>query len=50
MDKYKVAEIEKKIAELKALWPPHYASPLMWHKLEELEAQFEAAKKAKAEC
>jgi len=42
----KVKEIEGKIADLKARWPPHSVPPSMWQRLEELEDQLEKAKKA----
>jgi len=43
----KVKEIEEKIADLKARWPPHSVPPSMWQQLEELEAELEEAKRAK---
>ena len=43
----KVKEIEEKIADLKARWPPHSVPPAMWQQLEELEDQLEKAKRAK---
>jgi len=39
-------EIEEKIADLKARWPPHSVPPSMWQQLEELEAELEEAKRA----
>jgi hypothetical protein len=39
MDPDKIKEIEARIAELKARWPPHSVPPFMWHELEELEAE-----------
>ena len=41
----KVREIEDKIADLKARWPPHSVPPSMWRQLEELEAELEEARK-----
>jgi len=41
----KVKEIEEKIADLKARWPPHSVPPWMWQQLEELEEQLEQARK-----
>ena len=46
MSRNKVKEIEGKIADLKARWPPHSVPPSMWQRLEELEDQLEKAKKA----
>jgi hypothetical protein len=46
MDKEKTREIEEKIADLKARWPPHSVPPSMWQQLEELEAQLEKAIRA----
>jgi hypothetical protein len=46
MDEAKVKEIEEKIADLKARWPPHSVSPSMWMELEKLEAELEEARKA----
>ncbi len=40
----KIKEIEAKIADLKARWPPHSVPPSMWQELEDLEAALEAAK------
>jgi hypothetical protein len=45
MDANKIKEIEAKIADLKARWPPHSVLPSMWQQLEELETELEAAKK-----
>jgi cell division protein ZapA (FtsZ GTPase activity inhibitor) len=45
----KVREIEEKIADLKARWPPHSVPPSMWQQLEELEAELEEAKRAEDE-
>ena len=42
----KIKEIEDKIADLKARWPPHSVPPSMWQQLEELEDELEKAKKA----
>ncbi len=41
----KIKEIEGKISELKARWPPHSVPPSMWQELEELEEELEKAKK-----
>lgn len=41
----KVKEIEEKIADLKARWPPHSVPPSMWQQLEELEGELEEAKR-----
>jgi hypothetical protein len=45
-DEAKIKEIEAKIAELKARWPPHSVPPAMWQQLEDLEAELEKAEKA----
>ncbi len=45
MDAEKVKEIEAKIADLKASWPAHSVKPWMWQRLEELEADLEAAER-----
>jgi hypothetical protein len=45
MDANKIKEIEAKIADLKARWPPHSVPPSMWQQLEELETELEAVKK-----
>jgi hypothetical protein len=42
----RIAEIEQKIADLKARWPAHSVPPLMWQELEELEDQLKAAEAA----
>jgi hypothetical protein len=47
VDKEKVREIEEKIADLKARWPPHSVPPSMWQQLEELESELEEAMKNK---
>jgi len=44
MGEDKIREIEEKIVELKARWPPHSVPPSMWMQLEELEDELEAAK------
>ena len=41
----KIREIEGKITDLKARWPPHSVPPSMWMELEELEEELESAKK-----
>lgn len=41
----KVREIEDKIADLKARWPPHSVPPSMWRQLEELEAELDEARR-----
>ncbi len=46
MSSDKVKEIEDKIADLKARWPPHSVPPSMWQHLEELEEELEKAKQA----
>lgn len=38
-----IKEIEERIAELKARWPPHSVPPSMWQQLEDLEEELEAA-------
>ncbi|MFC1934103.1 histidine kinase [Chloroflexota bacterium] len=38
--------MRRKIADLKARWPPHSVPPSMWQRLEELEEQLEEAKRA----
>ncbi|MDY6916695.1 MAG: histidine kinase [Chloroflexota bacterium] len=45
MSEEKVREIEDKIADLKARWPPHSVPPSMWRQLEELEAELEEARR-----
>jgi molybdopterin synthase catalytic subunit len=42
-----VKEIEQKIADLKARWPPHSVPGRMYQELEDLEDQLEKAKRAK---
>ena len=44
MDSEKVSEIEDRIAELKARWPPHSVPPSMWQELERLEDELKSAK------
>lgn len=46
MSEDKVKEIEDKIADLKARWPPHSVPPSMWQQLEELEDELEKTKEA----
>jgi hypothetical protein len=46
MSEDKVKEIEEKIADLKARWPPHSVPPSMWQQLEELEEELEEAKRS----
>jgi hypothetical protein len=41
----KIKEIEAKIADLKARWPPHSVPPSLWQELEDLEAELETARK-----
>jgi hypothetical protein len=43
MDREKVKEIEKKIADLKGRWPAHSVSPSLWQELEELEEALQEA-------
>jgi len=45
VDKERVREIEEKIADLKARWPPHSVPPSMWQQLEDLEEELEEARK-----
>ncbi len=45
MESNKVKDIEAKIADLKARWPPHSVPPSMWQQLEDLEEELEKAKK-----
>jgi len=45
MNKDRIREIEEKIADLKARWPPHSVPPSMWQQLEELEEELERAKR-----
>ena len=45
MNKDRIREIEEKIADLKARWPPHSVPPSMWQQLEELEKELERAKR-----
>jgi len=42
----KIREIEERIADLKARWPPHSVPPSMWQQLEELEDELGKAKEA----
>jgi hypothetical protein len=49
MSDEKIREIEEKIADLKARWPPHSVPPSMWMQLEELEDELEAARKEQEE-
>jgi len=46
MNKDKIREIEKKIADLKARWPAHSVPPSMWQQVGELEAELEEAKRS----
>jgi len=50
VDKERVREIEDKIADLKARWPPHSVPPSMWQQLEELEDELEEAKRDEKNC
>lgn len=43
MEDDRIREIEEKIADLKARWPPHSVPPAMWQQLEELEEQLKAS-------
>ena len=45
MSKEKIKEIEEKIADLRARWPPHSVPPSMWQQLEQLEAELEEARR-----
>jgi hypothetical protein len=45
MSREKIKEVEEKIADLKARWPPHSVPPSMWEQLEQLEAELEEAKR-----
>ncbi|HEY96637.1 MAG TPA: histidine kinase [Dehalococcoidia bacterium] len=45
MNKDRIREIEEKIADLKARWPPHSVPLSMWQQLEELEEELERAKR-----
>jgi hypothetical protein len=45
----KKAEIEAKLADLKARWPAHSVPPSMWQELEELEEELANVKKEIAE-
>jgi hypothetical protein len=45
VSKEKIKEVEEKIADLKARWPPHSVPPSMWQQLEQLEAELEEAKR-----
>ena len=49
MSDEKIKEIEGKIADLKARWPPHSVPPSMWMQLEELEDELEDARKEQAD-
>lgn len=46
MNTDRIKEIEEKIADLKARWPPHSVPPSMWQQLEKLEDELEKAKEA----
>ena len=43
MERERIEEIEREIAELKARWPAHSVKPSMWQRLEELEEALEEA-------
>jgi hypothetical protein len=43
VDRDRVDEIKRKIAELKARWPAHSVRPAMWEELEELEDELREA-------
>jgi hypothetical protein len=47
MSEDKTKETEAKIADLKAQWPAHSASPSMWQQLEKLEDELVKAKQVK---
>ena len=49
MGEDRIKEIEGKIADLKARWPPHSVPPSMWMQLEELEDELKAARKELSE-
>jgi hypothetical protein len=49
MTEDRIKEIEEKISDLKARWPPHSVPPSMWMQLEELENELEAACKEQAD-
>ncbi len=40
-----IKDIEMKIAGLKARWPAHSVSHIMWQEIEDLEHQLDKAKK-----
>ncbi len=44
MDTRKKEELEARLADLKARWPPHSVPPSMWHELEEIEEELEKLK------
>ena len=47
MNEDRIREIEEKIADLEARWPPHSVPPSMWMRLEELENELEEIIKPK---
>jgi len=49
MSNEQVREIEEKIADLKARWPPHSVPPSMWQQLEKLEDELKEAKRTVTE-
>ncbi len=44
MDIKRETELEAKLADLKARWPPHSVPPSMWRELEEIEEELEKLK------
>ncbi len=45
----KIAEVEKKIDDVKKRWPFHSAKPALYEELENLELELEELKKQKKE-
>ena len=45
----RIAEVEAKIAELKAHWPAHSVQPWLLEQLEELEDELEALQREQAQ-
>lgn len=45
MNRERIEELERKLADLKARWPKHSAKPWMWQRLEELEEAIDQARR-----
>ena len=48
MDKERIEELEKQIAELKRRWPAHSVPPTMLQQLDDLEEELERARREDA--